>query len=468
MDLAHRRTLAAVSAAQLLVVLDGTIVNIALPTAQQALGLTDANRQWAITAYALAFGGLLLIGGRISGALGHRRAFVIGLAGFAAASALGGAATGPVMLFAARALQGVFAALLAPAGLSLLTTTFTEPRERGRAFGAFAAVGAAGSAIGLVAGGLLTEYTSWRWCLYINVPIALLAAAAMARTGRETPTAARGRMDVPGGLLSVAGFAALVYAFNEAEPLGWGAPKVLGLLAGGVVLLAAFAVVETRAPEPLLPMRVLLDRARAGAFVAITLMFVAMFGFYLFMSYYTQATLGYTPVQAGLALIVNAVAALAGASLIAGRLHGRVPPGVLIVAGLLAAAAGMFVLTRLEEGGTGVLGGYLLPALVLTGLGLGCVLPPTAALATAGLRGHDVGAASAAYNAAQQVGAALGVALLNTVAAAHTAPVPGYVAALGLALAILLAAALLTALLLRPRRAPSRPAPDPDGSAVRR
>ncbi|MBB5081621.1 MFS transporter [Nonomuraea endophytica] len=468
MDLAHRRTLAAVSAAQLLVVLDGTIVNIALPTAQQALGLTDANRQWAITAYALAFGGLLLIGGRVSGALGHRRAFVVGLAGFAAASALGGAASGPAMLFAARALQGVFAALLAPAGLSLLATTFTEPRERGRAFGLFAAVGAAGSAIGLVAGGLLTEYTSWRWCLYINVPIALLAALAMARTGRETPAGARGRMDVPGGLLSVAGFAALVYAFNEAEPLGWGAPKVLVLLAAGVVLLAGFVVVETRAPEPLLPMRVLLDRARAGAFVAITLMFVAMFGFYLFMSYYTQATLGYTPVQAGLVLIVNAVAALAGASLIAGRLHGRVPPGVLIVAGLLAAAAGMFVLTRLGEGTTGVLGGYLLPALVLTGLGLGCVLPPTAALATAGLRGHDVGAASAAYNAAQQVGAALGVALLNTVAAAHPAAVPGYVAALGVALAILLAAALLTALLLRPRRAPSRPAPDPDGSALRR
>ncbi|MFI6291091.1 MFS transporter [Nonomuraea sp. NPDC050790] len=467
MDLAHRRTLAAVSAAQLLVVLDGTIVNIALPTAQQALGMTDANRQWAITAYALAFGGLLLIGGRISGALGHRRAFVIGLAGFAAASALGGAAGGPATLFAARALQGVFAALLAPAGLSLLATTFTQARERGRAFGVFAAVGAAGSAIGLVAGGLLTEYASWRWCLYINVPVALAAAAAMAGTAGPQPRAA-GRIDVLGGLLSVAGFGALVYAFNEAEPLGWGAPKVVGLLAGGLVLLAVFVVVERRAPEPLLPMRVLLDRARAGAFVAITLMFVAMFGFYLFMSYYTQGTLGYTPVQAGLALIVNALAALAGSSLIAGRLHGRVPPVVPIVGGLLAAAAGLFVLTRLGHDSAGVLGAHLLPALVLTGLGLGCVLPPTAALATAGLRGHDVGAASAAYNAAQQLGAALGTALLNTVAAGHAAAVPGYVAAMGLALAILLAAALAGALLLWPGRAPSRPAPDPDGSALSR
>ncbi|MGW7086904.1 MFS transporter [Streptomyces sp. NPDC054871] len=464
LHLARRRwwTLLAVSAAQLLVVLDGTIVNIALPSAQSALGMSDASRQWAITAYALAFGGLLLIGGRVSGALGHRRTFLIGLIGFAAASALGGAAVNPEMLFGARALQGVFAALLAPAGLSLLTITFTEPGERGRAFGVFAAVGAAGSAVGLVAGGLLTEYAGWRWCLYVNVPIALLAVLGATFVPRDRPVRDGGRLDVAGALLSATGFAAIVYAFNEAEPLGWGSPKVLALLAGGVLLLAAFAAVEVRAPRPLLPMRVFVHRARAGAFASITLLFVAMFGFYLFMSYYTQTVLGYSPVEAGLTLIINAVAALVGATLIAGKLHGRVAPAALIVPGLLAAAAGMFLLTRLTSQSTDVLPLYLVPALILTGLGLGCVLPPTASLATADMPPHEIGAAAAAYNASQQLGAALGTALLNTVAASATASyltsttdampaasVHGYTTALMVAFGILLAAACVSAALLR-------------------
>ncbi|WP_433333942.1 MFS transporter [Spirillospora sp. CA-294931] len=441
----RRLTLAVVSAAQLLVVLDGTIVNIALPSAQRALGMSDANRQWAITAYALAFGGLLLIGGRVSGALGHRRTFVTGLIGFAAASALAGAAVNPETLFAARALQGVFAAALAPAGLSLLTTTFTEPHERGRAFGVFAAVGAAGSAVGLVAGGLLTEHAGWRWCLYINVPIALLAVLGATWVPRDRPGRETGRLDVAGAVLSTAGFGAVVYGFNEAEAAGWDSPRVLGLLLGGVVLLGAFGVVEARAPRPLLPMRVLLHRARAGAFSAIMLMFAAMFGFYLFMTYYLQANLGYSPFQAGMALIINAVAALIGSMLVAGRLHGRVPPAALIVPGLLTAAAGMLVLTRLTPQSEDVLPLYLVPALVLTGLGLGCVMPPTAALATADLDWRDVGAASAAYNAAQQLGAALGTALFNTVAASAAVPVHGYTTALTVAFGILLAAACLAA-----------------------
>ncbi|MGK5550333.1 MFS transporter [Actinomadura kijaniata] len=443
------------SAAQLLVVLDGTIVNIALPSAQRALGMSDGNRQWAITAYALAFGGLLLIGGRVSGALGHRRTFLVALVGFAVSSALGGAAVDPLMLFGARALQGVFAAVLAPAGLSLLTATFTHPRERGRAFGVFAAVGAAGSAVGLIAGGLLAEYATWRWCLFINVPIALLAVLGVRRVPADRPLGDRGRLDVAGALLSLTGFAAVVYAFDRAEPLGWGSAEVLVLLAAGAVLLAAFVAVEVRTPHPLLPMRVLAHRVRAGAFVAITLMFVAMFGFYLFMSYYTQTVLGYSPVQAGLTLIINAVGALAGSLLIAGKLHGRLPPALLIVAGLLTAAAGMLILTRLTATSTHVFALFLVPALMLTGLGLGCVMPPTASLVTEGMRGHDIGAASAAYNAAQQLGAALGTALLNTLAASATAAyltshqhslpdaatVHGYTTALTIAFAILLTAA---------------------------
>lgn len=489
-------TLLAVSAAQLLVVLDGTIVNIALPSAQGALGMSDASRQWAITAYALAFGGLLLVGGRVSGALGHRRAFVVGLVGFAAASALGGAAANPGMLFGARALQGVFAALLAPAGLSLLTLTFTEPRARGRAFGVFAAVGAAGSAVGLVAGGLLTEYASWRWCLYVNVPLALLAVLGAAFVPRdrpaeahadgpaeahqkrpaETPATRGARLDVPGALLSAAGFAAVVYAFSEAEPKGWGSARVLALLAVGVALLAAFVAVELRAPRPLLAPRILLHRARAGAFLAVTLLFVAVFGFYLFMSYYTQTVLGYSPVEAGLTLIVNAFAALVGATFVAGKLHGRVRPVALVVPGLLAAAAGMLILTGLTQDSTHVFWLYLVPSLTLTGLGLGCVLPPTASLATAGMRGHEIGAASAAYNASQQLGAALGTALLNTVAASAAAAyadshrgaaptasvVHGYTSALAVGSAILLAAAGVAWALLgaggrRPGREPSAP-----------
>ncbi len=460
-------TLAVVSAAQLLVVLDGTIVNIALPSAQESLGMADGGRHWVITAYALTFGGLLLIGGRVSGVLGHRRAFITGLLGFAAASVLGGAAGSPELLFGARALQGAFAALLAPAGLSLLATTFTGS-DRGRAFGVFAAVGAAGSAVGLIAGGLLTEYAGWRWCLYVNAPIALLAAlgAALVPAGRAIPD--RGRLDVGGALLSLAGFAALVYGFARAESLGWGSVQVWTLLAGGLGLLAAFVVVESRVARPLLPMHVLRHRVRAAAFVAVTLLFVAMFGFYLFMSYYTQTVLGYSPAQAGLTLIVNSAAAVVGSVLVAGRLYGRGRPAALIVPGLLAAAAGTLLLTQLRADTSHVLALYLLPAMALTGLGLGCVLSPTAGMATEGMRGHDVGAASAAYNAAQQVGAALGTALLNTVAAAATAAfagpgaaaavVHGYTAALTVGGVILLAAAALTALLLGSHRhAPSAP-----------
>lgn len=435
-----------VSAAQLLVVLDGTIVNIALPSAQHELGMSDGARQWVITAYALAFGGLLLIGGRVSGQLGHRRAFVVGLVGFAVSSALGGAAASPGTLFAARALQGVFAALLAPAGLSLLATTFTRAEERGQAFGVFAAVGAAGSAVGLVAGGLLTEYASWRWCLYVNTPVALLAAAGAVLVPRQPPARGEGRLDVAGALLSATGFVAVVYAFNQAESAGWGSPVVLALLGAGVALLAGFAAVEARAPHPLLPPRLLRHRARAGAFATIALTFVAMFGCYLFMTYYLQTSLGYSPIQAGLVLLLHAAAAVVGSMLIAGRLHGRVPPWTVIVPGLVASAAGVFVLTRLTPLSTGILPLYLTPAMLLTGIGMGCVISPTASLATTGVHGHDTGAASATYNAAQQLGAALGTALFNTIAtstAATSTAVHGYTTALTAAFAVLLAAALV-------------------------
>ncbi|MEI5101552.1 MFS transporter [Streptomyces sp. PmtG] len=462
------------SLAQLMVVLDATIVNIALPSAQRDLGMADTDRHWVITAYALALGGLLLLGGRVCGALGHRRAFVWGLTGFALASALGGAAGGAGTLFAARAAQGVCAALLAPAALSLLILTFTEARERGRAFGVFAGVGAGGAALGVVAGGLLTEYADWRWCLYINVPMAVLALVGAPVIPRDRPSGDLRGLDVPGVLLSAAGLVALVYGFTRAEPYGWGDPRVLALLAGGVLLLALFVAVEARSPQPLLPLRVLVHGERGTAFVSVCVMFVAMFGFYLFVSYYTQTILGYSPVKAGMTLLVNAVSTTVGAMLLAGWLRRRTGPHPLVAGSLLASAAGMVVLARLEVDSTHVFLAYLTPSMVLTGVGLGCLLAVATNMATAGLAPAEAGVASAAYNTVQQVGAAFGTALLNSIAtsvttsylkdhggrpdALNTATVHGYTVALWVACGVLVCGSLaVAALATRATTAPQSP-----------
>lgn len=455
-------TLALVAMAQLLVVLDGTIVNIALPSADAALGLGEANRHWVITAYLLTFGGLLLIGGRVSSAIGHRRAFVIGLLGFAVPSLIGGMAWSAEILIAARALQGVFAALLAPAALSLLSVSFTEPRERGRAFGVFAGVGAAGSAIGLLLGGALTDFASWRWCLYINVPIAVLTAIGAAAIHHVPAVKASGRIDVFGALLSAGGIAAIVIGISRLDGQHVSVPAVASLIVGGLVLLVVFALVERSVPDPILPLTILKNSARVGSFVSIALMFLAMFGFYLFMSYYMQSELGYSPMTAGLVLLIHAVAALIGSLVIAGRLLGRVSSAVLVVVGLLAAAAGLAIVALLDAQSTDILAVYLVPAMVLTGLGMGLVITPTASTATEGVTVHEIGAASATYNAAQQLGAAVGVALLNTVAVissnryqatdgAHDAEavVHGYTTALAISVGILVAAAILAGILLR-------------------
>ncbi|CAM3492226.1 MFS transporter [Isoptericola cucumis] len=461
--------------AQLLVVLDGTIVNIALPSADAELGLGEANRHWVITAYLLTFGGLLLIGGRISSTIGHRRAFVIGLLGFSVPSLVGGLAWSAEVLIVARALQGAFAALLAPAALSLLAMSFTEARERGRAFGVFAAVGAAGSAVGLLLGGALTDFASWRWCLYINVPIAVLIAIGAAVIPRTSAVRQTGRIDVFGALLSTGGIAAIVIGIGQLDGQQVSVPVVAALIGGGLVLLFSFVLVERAVPNPILPLTILESSARAGSFIAIGLMFSAMFGFYLFMSYYMQAQLDYPPLNAGLVLLIHAVAALIGSMIIAGRLLGRVPPAALVVSGLLAAAAGLAVLTFLDVRSTHVLVIYLVPAMVLTGLGMGLVITATASTATEGVGAHEIGAASAAYNASQQLGAAIGVALLNTVAvisstayhATETATddeaiVHGYTTALAVSAGILVAAAILVGILLRRRHRGCAPHPLPE------
>ncbi|WP_415949768.1 MFS transporter [Streptomyces sp. KLOTTS4A1] len=411
--------LVVIALAQLMVVLDATIVNIALPSAQADLGMSDANRQWVITAYTLAFGGLLLLGGRIADLVGRKRTFVIGLVGFAIASALGGAASGPGMLFAARALQGVFAAVLAPSALSLLTTMFTDPKERGKAFGIYGAIAGGGSAIGLIAGGLLTEYLDWRWCLYVNVPIAAIGVigAFMFLHDRESHHAAR--LDVPGVLLGCGGLVAIVYGFSEAQPRGWSDGRVLGLLLGGLALLVAFVWWQTKASKPLLPLHIIKERNRAGCFLAMGFATIGLFGVFLFMTYYLQTILGYSPVKTGMAFLPMTAAIIVGATQIAARLMHHVAPRLLLVPGMLLATTGLLMLTRLTA--QAEYASHVLPAMLVLGLGMGLTFMPVMATATQGVAPHDSGVTSATVNTSQQVGGSIGTALLNTIATSTSA-----------------------------------------------
>ncbi|HEX4399049.1 MAG TPA: MFS transporter, partial [Trebonia sp.] len=295
--------LGVVGLAQLMVVLDATIVNIALPSAQHDLGFSNADRQWVVTAYSLAFGGLLLLGGRLSDLVGRRRMLIIGLVGFAAASALGGAANSFAVLVIGRGAQGAFGALLAPAALSTLTVTFTDPAERGRAFGVYGAIAGAGGAVGLLLGGFLTEYLSWRWCLYVNVVLAVVAVAGAVRLMTAQPRDPSVQIDWPGTVLVIAGLVSVVYGLSEADTAGWGAPTTVALLIAGVVLLAAFVLVEQRVKHPLLPLPIILNRFRGGAYLAIGLSAIGVFGIFLFLTYYLQLTLAYSPVKSGLAFL---------------------------------------------------------------------------------------------------------------------------------------------------------------------
>jgi EmrB/QacA subfamily drug resistance transporter len=398
-------------------------VNIALPTAQRALHISDADRQWMVTAYTLAFGGLLLLGGRIADFTGRKRAFVIGLLGFAGASALGGAAVNAGMLFAARALQGGFGALMAPAALSLLTVTFTEPKERARAFGVYGAIAGGGGAVGLLMGGLLTEYASWRWTLLVSTPIAIVAALAALRFVHESRAEGNTRYDVPGAIASTAGLVALVYGLTKASSDGWTSGTTLGLLGCAVVLLVLFVVIELRSVHPLLPLRVLLERNRGGSYLVALLVGVAMFGVFLFLTFYLQLTLHYSALRAGVAFLPFTAGIIAGAGL-SSQLMPRVGPRILMVGGLLGVATGLVMLTRIgvETG----YGSHVLPAELVISFGMGVVFGPLSSTALVGVQPHDAGVASALVNTAQQVGGSLGTALLNTIA---TSVASGYIAA---------------------------------------
>jgi len=411
--------LAVIGLAQLLVVLDVTIVNIALPSAQQDLGFSDGDRQWVITAYALAFGSLLLLGGRIADAFGRKWTFIAGLLGFAGASALGGAAQDFGLLVAARALQGAFGALLAPSALSILATTFTDPAQRAKAFGVFGAIAGAGGAFGLLLGGALTQVLDWRWCLFVSIAFAVPAAIGGLRLLQHVPAAGRPRIDVPGALAASSGLFALVFGLARAESDGWGDPATVACLAASAGLLAGFVALQRRVTQPLLPLHVVADRDRGGSFVAVGTAGAGIFGVFLFLTFYLQDTRGLTALQTGLAFLPMNVSVIAAATIVSTRVLARTGPRPLIPAGMASAALGMALLTRI-----GVDTGYathVLPSLILIGLGFGAIIAASIATATLGVAPRDSGVASAMVSTSQQVGGSVGTALLSTLAASASA-----------------------------------------------
>jgi EmrB/QacA subfamily drug resistance transporter len=407
--------LAVIGLAQLMIVLDVTIVNIALPDAQKALGFSNGDRQWIVTAYSLAFGSLLLLFGRVSDVIGRRAMFLIGLVGFAAASALGGASPNFDTLVTARALQGVAGAMLAPAALSLLSTTFTEAKERATAFAVFGGIAGSGAAIGMLLGGVLTEYLNWRWTLFVNVGIAVIAiAGAASLIPRHPREANRPSLDIPGTVLVSAGLFGIVYGFSNAESHAWSAPSTWGFLFGGVLLLAIFTWWQTRTKHPLLPLRVILERNRGGSYLAMFLTGIGMFGVFLFLNYYLQEILRYSPVMTGVAFLPMVAALMVTATISTTQLYPRVGAKILVFVGMLMAGGGMAWLTGISL--TSSYATNILGPLLLIGVGMGAIFAPAMNAATSGVEQRDAGVASAMVNTAQQIGGSIGTALLNSLA----------------------------------------------------
>jgi EmrB/QacA subfamily drug resistance transporter len=462
----HRRRwwiLAVLGIAQLMVILDSTVVNIALPTAQHALHFSSADRQWIVTAYSLAFGSLLLLGGRISDYIGRKNALIIGLVGFALASALGGFSVNFTMLVIARSIQGVFGALLAPAVLALLTTTFNDPSERGKAFGIYGAIAGAGGALGLLLGGALTSYASWRWTLFINLIFAVIGTTGAIILLRRDRGTDNDPLNWSGVVTATVGLFALVYGFSHAETTTWSNHYTLGSFAVAAVLLLSFVRIQTRTEFPLLPIRVIADRNRGGALFAMLLGGSGMFGVFLFLTYYLQETLGFSPVLTGVAFLPMVIALSISAQISNIILLPRVGPRPLIPAGMVVAAGGLFWLTKLT-----ITSSYItdvFPALIVLGLGIGFMFAPAINTATYGVEAHDAGVASASVNTAQQVGGSIGTALFNTLAASaatsflvgraithhnvELSTVHSYTAVFGYTAMLFLGGAVVTALLLR-------------------
>ncbi|WP_375479173.1 DHA2 family efflux MFS transporter permease subunit [uncultured Jatrophihabitans sp.] len=428
----HRwRVLVVVSIAQLMVVLDATVVNIALPSAQADLGFENSQRQWVVTAYALAFGSLLLLGGRIGDIFGRKRTFLIALVAFAVASAIGGAAPSFAVLVIARALQGVAGAMLAPAALGTLVTTFRDPKDRGKAFGVFGTVAVAGGAVGLILGGVLTQYLSWRWCMYVNVLFAAAAIVGALVYMNEAKPPVRPRIDVVGTALAALGLFGLVLGFSRAESNGWGSGVTILSLAAGVVLLVAFVRVEQRVAHPLLPLRVVADRSRGMAFAAVGITGLAMFGLFLFLTYYLQVVKHLSPVDSGLAFLPMIVCVMISSNTSNIVTLPRFGPRVVITIGMTTGVLALLYLSRLDVDSSYATG--VLPALMLMGFAMGMVMAPAMNTATAGVQPQDSGVAAALVSTMQQVGGSIGTAVLSTIAASATtayasahAPVRGF------------------------------------------
>jgi EmrB/QacA subfamily drug resistance transporter len=418
--------LVVVAVAQLMVALDATIVNIALPSAQSALGFEDADRTWVVTAYTCSLAGLLLLGGRIADRVGRRRAFLGGLAGFAAASALAGFAPDFGILVVGRALQGAFAAVLTPTALSLVATTFTDPKERAKAFGVYGAVASSGAAVGLLVGGVLTEYAGWRWCLFVNVVVAVAASVAGRAVLPHDRGYAESRVDPVSGALVTGGLVAIVLGCAQAASYGWSSRQVLVPGVVGLALVALFLVRQGRIQQPLLPLWLLRDRNRIGAYAAVAVSVVGSFGMFLMLTYHFQVVLGWSPVRAGLAFLPLSVAVSASAYGLGSRLLPRVSPRGLIVPGLAAASAGLFVLSTLTPSSDYLT--VILPAELLLGLGMGLVFTPAISVVTSNVEPRYAGVAAATANTAMQIGSSVGTAVLNSLAVAATA---SYVASHG-------------------------------------
>ncbi len=407
------RALMVIAIASLMVVLDASIVNIALPSAQKALHISDANRQWVVTAYSLAFGSLLLLGGRIADFVGRKKVFIIGLIGFAAASGLGGIASTQGLLFTARGLQGAFGALLAPAALSLINVTFTVPKERARAFGVYGAISGGGAAIGLILGGTLTEYANWRWCLGVNVPIAIVAVLLAIPFIHESKAPGNRSYDIPGAVSVTLGLVSLVYGFSQAAGHGWANFSTYKFFIVAAVFLIAFFVIEKRVANPLLPLRVLTERNRGGSYIGTLLVGTGLFAMFLFLSIYMQSYLHYSSLRSGFAFLPFSMGVIVFAG-IGSQLLPKVGPRPLMVTGLVAAAAGLLFLSRITP--TSSYTTAILPAIIVMSSGLALFFIPSASTGLHNAGEHDAGVASAVLNTSQQIGGSLGAALLNTVA----------------------------------------------------
>ena len=411
--------LALLSVAQLMVVLDATIVTVALPSAQRALNFSNDSRQWVITAYALAFGSLLLVGGKVGDLFGRKWALIAGLVGFSAASAVGGLAQSFDLLVAARATQGVFGALLAPSALSLLTVTFAGTEDWPRAFGIFGAVAGGAGAVGLLLGGILTQVLSWRWCFYVNLVIAVPTTLVALRLLVNHSDPDRARIDIPGVLTWTLGLFALVFGFSNAETHGWGATATVVALIASPVLLTAFVLIERRVKHPLMPLHIVWDRARGGSQASLFVTGAGVFAVFLFLTYFMQFNLAFSPLKTGLAFLPLTVVLVITSTTVQTRVVERTGVKPLVLLGMALGAIAMVLFAQLTP--TSSYASGVLPGLLITGVGMGCIFAPAFSAATLGVAPNEAGIASAMVNTSQQIGGSVGTSLLSTIYASAVA-----------------------------------------------